>query len=131
VIHGDLWWDNILVSDGRIKIVDWLELNERDYCCDLAQLKLGALDELLDARESQYYFGRILNAYEEEFEDDSIRERMRYYLPLMYLEESFYLPFEHFPWEIKYRENAESFENRLVDYFAKSESSFRCEYRCE
>jgi len=45
----------------------------------------------------------------------------------MYLEESVYLPFEYFPWEIKYKENAESFEKRFVDYFEKSEWSFKCE----
>ena len=127
MIHGDLWWDNVLVNNGKVKIVDWLESSEQDYCRDLAQLKVGILDEVLDTHRSKYFFDRILNAYKEEFEDKSIYERIRYYLPLMYLEESVYLPFEYFPWEIKYKENAESFEKRFVDYFEKSEWSFKCE----
>jgi aminoglycoside phosphotransferase len=127
VIHGDLWWDNILVDDGKTKLVDWLESSEQDYCRDLAQLKIGTLDEVLDAPASQSCFQEILNTYRVEFEDTSIYERMRYYLSLMYLEESFYLPFEFFPWEIMYQENAEAFEKRFVDYFTESEQSFRAD----
>jgi len=100
-----------------------LESSEQDYCRDLAQLKIGTLDEILDAHRSQYFFDRILHDYREESEDESIYERMRYYLLMMSLEESFYLPFKHFPWEIKYREDTESFKKRFIDYFERSEKS--------
>jgi len=121
LIHGDLWWDNILVDNDKIRIVDWLESSEQDYCRDLAQLKIGTFDEILDAHKSQHIFETVLDAYKEEFEDESIHDRMQYYLPMIYLEESFYLPFKHFQWEIKYKEDAEGFKKRFIDYFEKSE----------
>ena len=125
IIHGDLWWDNILVDNGRINIVDWLESSEQDYCRDLAQLKIGTLNELLDINESQRFFKKILNAYKEKFEDETIFERLRYYLPLLYLEESFYIPFKFFPWKIKYDEDAKTFRKRFIDYYKKSELTFK------
>ena len=66
----------------------------------------------------------IIELYKEEFQDESIYERMKFYTSLMYLEESFYLPFKYFPWKIKYNENPKSFEKRFVDYFRKSEMFF-------
>ncbi len=123
LIHGDLWWDNILVDNDRITIVDWLESDEQNYCRDLAQLKIGTFDEILDAHESKWFFDRVLEVYEEEFQDGYVRDKMQYYLPMMYLEESFYVPFKHFPWEIKYEENAEEFEDRFLAYFEESEKS--------
>ena len=127
IVHGDLWWDNILVDNGKIRIIDWLESSEQDYCRDLAQLKIGTLNKVLDMQKSQYFFEKILDAYKKEFEDETIFERIRYYLPLMYLEESFYLPFKFFPWEIKYKEDAENFKKRFINYFEKSEWFFKYE----
>ncbi len=124
LVHGDIWWDNILVNSDGIKIIDWLEAGEHDYGRDLAQFKLGALDEILDENQSRFFFFRLLDIYREEFQDDFIDERMRFFLPLMYLEEAFYLPFKYFPWEIKYDQDAEYFEKRFVDFFEKSESLF-------
>ena len=126
IIHGDLWWDNILVDGGKIKIIDWLEASVNDYCRDIAQLKIGILNELLNKHQSKYFFKKILNEYKEKFKDETIYDRIKYYLPLMYLEEAFYLPFKFFPWEIKYRENAENFEKRFIEYFEKSELLFQC-----
>ncbi len=125
IIHGDLWWDNILVDNGQIKIVDWLESSEQDYCRDLAQLKIGILNELLDINESQRFFEKILNAYKDKFEDETIFERVRYYLPLLYLEEAFYIPFKFFHWKTMYEENAETFRKRFIDYYKKSELLFK------
>jgi len=125
IIHGDLWWDNILVDNGKIRIVDWLESSEQDYCQDIAQLRIGVLSEILDTPKIEYFFKKIVNAYKKEFKDETIFDRIRYYVPLMYLEEAFYLPFKFFPWEIKYRENAENFKKRFIDYFEKSEFYFR------
>ncbi len=125
IIHGDLWWDNILVDNDQIKIVDWLESSEQDYCRDLAQLKIGTLNELLDINESQRFFEKILNAYTDKFEDETIFERVRYYLPLLYLEEAFYIPFKFFHWKTMYEENAETFRKRFIDYYKKSELSFK------
>lgn len=125
IIHGDLWWDNILVDKGQIKIVDWLESSEQDYCRDLAQLKIGILNELLDINESQRFFEKILNAYKDKFKDETIFERVRYYLPLLYLEEAFYIPFKFFHWKTMYEENAETFRKRFIDYYKKSELSFK------
>jgi thiamine kinase-like enzyme len=124
LIHGDLWWDNILVNGNDITIIDWLEASRRDYCRDLSQLKLGTLDEILDERQSDIYFNKIIRAYGEEFNDNTVDLRLRYYLPMMYLEESFYLPFDYFPWELKYREDSDSFNSRLLHYFEKSVSYF-------
>jgi len=124
IIHGDLWWDNILVDSGKIRIIDWLESSEQDYCRDLAQLQIGVLNELFDSEKSQYFFKKILNTYKREFNDEKIFERIRYYLSVMYLEEAFYLPFKFFNWEIKYRENGETFKNRVIEYFQKSEFYF-------
>jgi thiamine kinase-like enzyme len=125
VIHGDLWWDNILVDNGKIIIVDWLESSEQDYCQDLAQLRIGTLKEIFDTSKSEYFFKKIVNSYQKEFEDETIFDRIRYYVPLLYLEEAFFLPFKFFPWEIKYKENAEDFKKRFIDYFEKSECYFR------
>ena len=125
IIHGDLWWDNILVSNGKIRIVDWLESSEQDYCQDIAQLRIGTLNEIFDTSKSEYFFKKIVNTYKKEFEDETIFDRIRYYVPLLYLEEAFYIPFKFFPWEIKYRENAENFKKRFIDYFEKSERYLR------
>ena len=125
IVHGDLWWDNILVDDQRITIVDWLEMSEQDYCRELAQFKIGTLNEILDASESQRFFERMMDAYRAEFRDETVLERVRYYLPLMYLEESFYLPFQFFPWKIKYDEDAGNFRLRFLDYFRRSERFFQ------
>jgi tRNA A-37 threonylcarbamoyl transferase component Bud32 len=124
IIHGDLWWDNILVNNGEIKIIDWLESSENDYCRDLAQFKIGVLDELFDENQTNHYLGEILVLYKEYFQDESIYERMRFYVPLLYLEESFYLPFKYFNWKIKFNENPKNFEKRFVEYFRKSEMFF-------
>ncbi|UCC33843.1 MAG: hypothetical protein JSW53_02235, partial [Candidatus Bathyarchaeota archaeon] len=107
-----------------VSIVDWLEASEGDYCRDLAQFKIGVLDEILDTQRSQQFFEQMLKLYEEQFDDTSLHDRMRFYLPLMFLEESFYLPFEYFHWKIKYDEDARSFEKRFIDYFRKSEQYF-------
>jgi hypothetical protein len=109
------------VNDDGISIVDWLEASEGDYCRDLAQFKIGVLDEILDAQKSHQFFEEMLKFYEDQFDDSSLYDRMRFYLPLMFLEESFYLPFEHFHWKIKYDEDASSFKKRFYDYFTKSE----------
>ena len=124
MIHGDLWWDNILVNGKEVTIVDWLEASKRDYCRDLAQVKIGVLDEILDSPRSQQFFEKMLELYKEQFDDDTIHDRIRFYLPLMFLEESFYLPFKYFPWNIKHHEDAISFEKRFIDYFEKSERFF-------
>jgi fructosamine-3-kinase len=124
VIHGDLWWDNLLVDDENVMMIDWLDSDEQDYCRDLAQFKIGTLNEVLNPTDSQTYFEKTLKIYGEIFDDDTIIERMHYHLPLMYLEEAFYLPFKFFPWEIKYQENENDFENRFLDYYDRSERSF-------
>jgi thiamine kinase-like enzyme len=124
MIHGDLWWDNILVHGNDVTIVDWLEASEQDYCRDLAQIKIGILDEILDSHRSQQFLEKMLELYNEQFDDESIYDRIRFYLPLLFLEESFYLPFRYFPWKIKYNEDARSFEKRFIDYFEKSERFF-------
>ncbi len=125
IVHGDLWWDNILVDGGRIRLIDWLESREQEYCRDLAQFKIGVLNEVLDPSVSQRFFEKIVSAYKDEFEDNTIFERLRYYLPALFLEEAFYLPFTFFPWEIKYRENPDSFRRRFVDYYERSEAYFK------
>jgi aminoglycoside phosphotransferase len=125
IIHGDLWWDNILVDNGNVTIVDWLDSSEQDYCRDLAQFKIGTLNEILNPKESQIFFEKIVKTYVKSFNDDTINERLRYYLPLMYLEEAFYLPFKFFPWEMKYNEDNQNFEKRLLDYYDRSERTFR------
>lgn len=125
MVHGDLWWDNILVDGGRIHLIDWLESKERDYCQDLAQFKIGVLNEVLDPKASQCFFEKIMMAYHDEFEDNTAFERIRYFLPVLFLEEAFYLPFTFFPWEIKYREDPEDFRQRFVNYYERSEAYFR------
>jgi aminoglycoside phosphotransferase (APT) family kinase protein len=127
LVHGDLWWDNILVNNSKVKIVDWLESSEGDHCRDVAQLKIGTFDEILDAQKSRYYFKKVLDVYREDLGDESIYDRIRYYLPMMYLEESFYLPFKHFRWQIMYKEDPESFKKRFVEYLEKSEHFFAYE----
>jgi hypothetical protein len=102
-----------------------LESSEQDYCHDLAQLKIGTLNAVLDITESQRFFEKILNTYTETFEDETIFERVRFYLPLLYLEEAFYIPFKFFPWEIKYKEASETFRKRFIDYYNKSECAFK------
>jgi Ser/Thr protein kinase RdoA (MazF antagonist) len=123
-IHGDLWWDNIIVDNDEVKMLDWLEAGNQDYCRDLAQLKVGILDEMFETKKSEEFFMKLLDNYQNTFLDKTIHERMRYHLPLMYLEESFYLPFKYFPWQIKYEEDKKKFKRRFVDYFKKSEKIF-------
>jgi len=128
IVHGDLWWDNILVDDGRIRLIDWLESSEQEYCRDLAQFKIGVLNEVVDAPVSQRFFEQLVNAYREAFDDATIFQRIRYYLPVMFLEETMYLPFTFFPWEIKYREDPDAFRRRFIDYYERSEAFFQHEH---
>jgi aminoglycoside phosphotransferase (APT) family kinase protein len=128
IVHGDLWWDNILVDDGRIRLIDWLESSEQEYCRDLAQFKIGVLNEVVDTPASQRFFEQLVNAYREAFNDATITQRIRYYLPVLFLEEALYLPFTFFPWEIKYREDADAFRRRFIDYYERSEAFFHHEH---
>jgi thiamine kinase-like enzyme len=121
LIHGDLWWDNIFVNEGKVKIIDWLEASEQDYCWDLAQLKIGVLDVILDTKKSEEFFIKLIEIYSKEFFDEKLFERMKLYLALMYLEEAFYLPFTFFDWQIRYNHDQKNFENRFINFFKKSE----------
>lgn len=127
IIHGDLWWDNILVDNGHVTLVDWLDSSEQNYCRDLAQFKIGTLNEMLNPTESQILFEQMMQMYAQELNDDTIMERMRYHLPLLYLEEALYLPFKFFPWELKYIDDARSFRKRFLDYYHRSEHAFQHE----
>jgi len=121
--HGDLWLDNILVDKKKINIIDWLEAKEQDYCLDIAQFRIGVLDELFDKRASGELFLKAIETYSDAFEDKTLPRRIQFHLPMMYLEEAFYLPYEHFDWKIKSEEDLEKFRKRVIDYFEKSEIS--------
>ena len=86
---------------------------------------MGTLNEILGTSKSECFFTKLVDAYQVAFKDETLLDRIRYYVPLLYLEEAFYLPFNFFPWEIKYEEDAQDFKKRFIDYFEKSERYFR------
>ena len=58
---------------------------EGDYCCNLTQFKIGTLNEVSSAQTSQQVFDELLDIYREHFKDDTIFQRLRFHLSVVYL----------------------------------------------
>lgn len=84
LVHGDLWPENLLIDRSRCWLVDWIDLGLSDYALDLANLNL-MLDWLWPTWRAHRAFERVLRLYTATFDDRTLVERMRVYLPLVSL----------------------------------------------
>lgn len=80
LIHGDLNRSNILVSGDRVGVIDWAELGPGDYAYDLATLKFS-MDSVLPGRSASL-LRQHAKACSEQFKDETLELRMRFFLAL-------------------------------------------------
>lgn len=97
VLHNDLWWDNIIVAKDDIFLIDWESMKTGDYAEDLAFSRV--MMDYVSPRYPEHKFWRtqrkediadrfwngIVNMYAHEFEDESLPDRLRFYLVLQTL----------------------------------------------
>jgi hypothetical protein len=94
VLHNDLWWDNIIVAHDDVYLIDWESMKLGDYAEDLA---FGRV--MVDYRPDQYqsrgfwrtarnpavmdrFWCGIVDMYAHEFQDNTLPDRLRFYLML-------------------------------------------------
>jgi aminoglycoside phosphotransferase len=80
LIHGDLHRSNIVVSGSQIGLLDWGDLVGGDYAYDLASLKF-VLDSVIP-RSSVEFICNQARRYRDQFKDDTLEVRLRYFLSL-------------------------------------------------
>lgn len=97
VLHNDLWWDNIIVAKDDVFLIDWESMKTGDYAEDLAfgrvmmdyvspdnpQHKFWRIVRNEDV--SNRYWSGIITMYQHEFDDESLPERLKFYLVLQTL----------------------------------------------
>jgi Ser/Thr protein kinase RdoA (MazF antagonist) len=88
LIHGDLNRTNIRVKANHAGVIDWSDLGTGDYAFDLAALKF-ALDSVAP-RASADLIQELARTYRTEFDDDSLEERLRFFLALSGLISAFW-----------------------------------------
>src|SRR2546423_10677294 len=80
LVHGDLHRSNIVVSGSKIGLLDWGDLSGGDYAYDLASLKF-VLDSVIP-RASVEFVRNQARRYRDQFNDDTLEARLRYFLSL-------------------------------------------------
>jgi aminoglycoside phosphotransferase (APT) family kinase protein len=92
LVHGDLYWSNVLVTPGgEAVLIDWLGLSYADYCVDLATFWVGFLrcspGGMCFGKGApvEVYYRRLLEIYRQTFNDQTIIERLHFYLPAVYI----------------------------------------------
>jgi hypothetical protein len=97
VIHNDLWWDNIIVAKDDVFLIDWESMKTGDYAEDLAfsrvmmdytsphyrQNKFWRTERKEDVADR--FWGGIVDMYIHEFEDETLPDRLKFYLVLQTL----------------------------------------------
>ena len=97
LLHNDLWWDNIIIAKDDVYLVDWESMRVGDYAEDLAFMRVmidfkPAYDSkrifwktARDETVANRFFANIIEMYEHAFEDETLDERLRFYLVLQSL----------------------------------------------
>jgi tRNA A-37 threonylcarbamoyl transferase component Bud32 len=97
VLHNDLWWDNIIVANDEVYLIDWESMKTGDYAEDLAFSRV-----MMDYTTPQYqkrtfwhsarnedaanrFWSGIIEMYQHEFDDKTLPERLKFYLVLQTL----------------------------------------------
>ena len=96
VLHNDLWWDNIIVAKDDVFLIDWESMKTGDYAEDLAYGRV-MMDYTAPHQERKFwqterkedvadrFWGGIVEMYTHEFEDDTLADRLKFYLVLQTL----------------------------------------------
>lgn len=97
LLHNDLWWDNIIIAKDDVYLVDWESMRVGDYAEDLAFMRVmldftpgydskrGFWKTIRDETVANRFFANIIEMYEHAFEDETLDERLRFYLVLQSL----------------------------------------------
>jgi aminoglycoside phosphotransferase (APT) family kinase protein len=88
VIHGDLDRKNIVVSGGRVGILDWADLSSGDYAFDLGMLKF-MLDSVMPGLGAALIRAQA-RRYREQFGDHGLEVRLHFFLALAGLVHAFH-----------------------------------------
>jgi hypothetical protein len=97
LLHNDLWWDNIVIAKDDVYLIDWESMKTGDYAEDLAFARV-----MMDYQPPYYkerkfwqtsrnegvadrFWAGIVDRYRQEFEDETIHDRLRFYLVLQTL----------------------------------------------
>jgi thiamine kinase-like enzyme len=94
LVHGDLWWSNVIVTQDDVYLIDWEALKTGDYLDDIARFRI-MIDYKHYHEEAQKQFwtderdplaadrfvDQILDVYREEF-DSEVDRRLKFYLVL-------------------------------------------------
>jgi aminoglycoside phosphotransferase (APT) family kinase protein len=88
LIHGDINRENIRVHGAQAGVIDWSDLGGGDYAYDLAMLKF-ALDSVAPKR-SAHLIRELARDYRQNFQDDTLELRLRFFLALPGLVSAFW-----------------------------------------
>ncbi len=98
LLHKDLWWDNIIIARDDVYLIDWESMKTGDYAEDLAFGRV-MIDYCPPYHEKGNAFWRtprneaavnrfwvgIVDLYAHEVGDETIHDRLRFYLVLQTL----------------------------------------------
>lgn len=93
LIHGDLWWSNVIVSHDHVYLIDFESLQTRDYLEDLARFRV-MLDyfHLHEPIQRSFWTGArnpgaanrfflgIIDRYRSDLPDPDVNLRLKFYL---------------------------------------------------
>lgn len=93
LVHGDLWWGNIIVAKDDVYLVDWETIRSADYLEDIASLRVMIDHVRLEENrtfwktkrqieEADKFFWGIIKHYSNELPDPDIHQRLGFYLML-------------------------------------------------
>jgi len=96
-VHGDLWWPNVIVSDGGVYLIDWESVHRGDACEDVAKLRtvlhFPSNDQMTNffwrspehANQVAQLTGQLVDRHNQ-LGDTTMVERLKFYLPAACIE---------------------------------------------
>jgi aminoglycoside phosphotransferase (APT) family kinase protein len=97
LLHNDPWWDNVIVAKDDVYLIDWEWMSVGDYALDIAYARImlffrpvhdharGFWVTPRDEAAADRFFAGIAEAHRQEFNDQTVFERLRFYLALQIL----------------------------------------------
>lgn len=95
LVHGDLWWGNVIIAKDEVFLIDWETVGTADYLEDIAQLRImldyhqfkdvseGFWRDERNTAAADRFFRILLDEYRYGFDDDeTIDIRLPFYLVL-------------------------------------------------
>lgn len=98
-IHGDLWWPNVIVAKEDVYLIDWESVRRGDAAEDIAKLRVyiygyrtpAVPTFFFDAPDHAVQVGELVKTITQQHEtalgDETLRERLKFYLPLNCIQE--------------------------------------------